>query len=177
MCSDKKTEHKKKKPRNENSLKNLVDISTRSDFKELSSKGGKRKSAKLKEQANLRKAMRAILETELPDCDLKSKLKELGLSSTMQAGIALSVVLKTIKTGNHNGLDTVLRVLGETQSDTEKAEQLLRIETMKLQNEEYKRILSKQTQEVSDEESSVNNFLEAVGKIDMQKVFEDEIEE
>ena len=98
--------------------KNLIPVTKRTKQEQIaiSRKGGKASGKARQKQAELRRALDAILTMEIKDETLKQQLEDAGLPTDNQTLLALSMFNQAIK-GNVRAAEFIADVLGATRKD------------------------------------------------------------
>lgn len=111
---------------------NLIPVTerTKEEAREISRKGGIASGKARRKKANLKRTLEALLKMDIPDAKLKRQLEELGLDPSMEQGLALSVLLTTIKKGNMKDLSILMEMLQQTATPADKREQKARTERL-----------------------------------------------
>lgn len=150
---------------------NLIPINerTKSEQRELQKKGGKASGKARRKKADLRKAMQAILDMNLPASGIKNQLEEMGLDPNMGNGLVLSVALTAISEGDHNALKTIVQIAGQNTTLADRQEQKARIEKLKAE--------TKRAQEQAEGVTEVEDdgFIEALSGC-MEETWDDHAE-
>ena len=121
---------------------NLIPFSERSkaEARENGRKGGIASGKTRRKKANIRRALETVLNLDIPDSKLKSMTESLGLDTTIEQGMVLSVVLRAMQTGDYKALQSITGLLGQNLSLADKREQKARTdrmnaETLKIEKE------------------------------------------
>lgn len=116
---------------------NLIPFNNRteSEQREIARKGGKASGATRRKKANIKKTMEMILALDLPDGGMKEELKNMGLDTSCENGLVMSVVMRAIINGDHNALRTVQNVLDQDRTLQDRQEQKERIKRAKAETE------------------------------------------
>lgn len=106
---------------NPKSRENLVSLADRSpkERKEIASKGGQASAKKYNDELKLQKIAQTLLQSELPEGELKKRLIEAGISpesATRGAGMLLSLTDKAINDGDVRAFEAVRDTAGEKPS-------------------------------------------------------------
>lgn len=133
---------------------NLIPFNERSEdeARELGKKGGIASGKARRKKANLKRTMEELLKMDLPDSKLKQQLVAIGIDPSMEQGLALSVLLRTIKSGRMEDLETLSKLLQQNLTLGDKKEQTART---KKANAETKRIEEELTQKTQNEKRQI----------------------
>lgn len=116
---------------------NLIPFNERSEdeARELGKKGGIASGKARRKKANLKRTMEELLKMDLPDSKLKQQLVAIGIDPSMEQGLALSVLLKAIKNGNHQAFETIQKTIQQATTLQDRQEQKARTAKIKAETE------------------------------------------
>lgn len=120
-----------------NGEENLIPFNerTESEQREIARKGGKASGEARRRKANLKKTMQTILALDLPEGGIKEELEKMGIDTSCENGLVLSVVMRAIVTGDHSALHTITRILEQDRSTLDRKEQRTRINRSEVETE------------------------------------------
>ncbi len=139
--------------------KNLIPLPERTEAeqRELRKKGGRASGKARREKSNLRKALLTVLSLDVPDDKIKKELKALGMETTMEQALALSVVKRAMDRGDYKALETIMTSVREHTREQDAKIKKLVAETEKIKEETARRsgkqgaeVAEKQAQAIAD---------------------------
>ena len=114
---------------------NLIPLSerTKDERREIAKKAGIASGKARRKKANLKRTLETVLSLDLPPSKLKQQLEDMDLDPSMEQGLVLSVVMRTVQEGRPADLKIISDMLQQNMSLADKREQKAR--TAKIQAE------------------------------------------
>lgn len=119
---------------------NLIPTSkrTKSEAREMASKGGIASGKARRKKANLKKAFETILQADVASPNVRKQLEEFGFEATNEMALAMVMMQKAMK-GNVRAFEQISKLTTTDAKDTlDRKEQKERIKALELENEKRK---------------------------------------
>lgn len=115
---------------------------TKSEAREMASKGGIASGKARRKKANLKKAFETILQADVASPNVRKQLEEFGFEATNEMALAMVMMQKAMK-GNVRAFEQIARLTSiDTKDSLDKKEQRERIKKLKLDNDRHEQLLA-----------------------------------
>jgi hypothetical protein len=108
---------------------------TKSEQREIASKGGKASGVARRKKAELKKALNVVLTSQVHQPKLAALLEEMGFENSYEMAIVFSMANKATQ-GDVRAAEWISKTLDNEKDDLDKREQRERIKSLKLDNKE-----------------------------------------
>lgn len=137
---------------------------TPSERRENARKAGIASGKARRKKANIKRTLESLLKMDLPSGEIKDQLESMGIDPSMEQGLVLSVILRTIQDGDAQALKTITTLMDQEGSTRDRKEQRAKIAKLEAETERIKAEteLLRSTPE-EEVETSLASFRKAMG--------------
>ena len=128
-------ERRSELPRDGNKNLKPFNERTKSEQREIASKGGKASGVARRKKAELKKALNVVLTSQVHQPKLATLLEEMGFENSYEMAIVFSMANKATQ-GDVRAAEWISKLMDNEKDDLDRKEQRERIKSLKLDNKE-----------------------------------------